>query len=443
MKFDSSSILEKLVSFDTRTGDPNNKPTSECPEYINEALEDCGFHTELLEAEGYWTAFGRHGHGGFKILYLAHFDVVPTADGWDGDPFKLRIKGDRAYGRGSCDDKGNITSMLMMAKQISSVDLPCTMMIAATGDEEIGGRNGAGHLRDFLKRQGLFPDYIVIADGIGQQIIHRRRNGLPTQFKVKQKAASVKGRKETIRFDTETFATDTRHSAYLRPGVDRHAMLAASRYMDMNLESVVADVRGPFLKRNVVPDWVEVDFIHPDDSGEELIYDSALTDLMKSLLPIAYTSFPTRPSDKGTVIWPNVLSRQDDLWTLLCDIRAMTNDAEAVHQSFEKSLEGRLDLFSMKVIPGPGFVDVDPDSRLIRAAKWALEKLGVFYQINEGFGASDSRYFAGQGAELFDFGPIGGNVHGTNEWVSLSSIEENAELYFMIAELLIRDSYPF
>ncbi|MHA2265552.1 MAG: M20/M25/M40 family metallo-hydrolase [Candidatus Thorarchaeota archaeon] len=329
-------------------------------------------------------------------------------------------------------------SMLMLAERVSATDLPCTVMIAATGDEEIGGRNGAGHLREFLRRENLFPDYIVVTDGIGQQIIHRRRNGMPTQFKVKRKEAYMKGQVETIRFNTETFATGTRHSAYLRPGVDRHAMLAASRYMDMNPKSVVVDVRGPFLKSNVVPDWVDVDFVHPDESGDEINYDSALTDLMKSLLAITYTSFPTRPSDKGTVIWPNMLSLQDDLWTLVCDIRAMTNDAEAVHQAFEANLKGRLDVLSMKVSRGVGYVDVDPDSSLIKAARWALEKLGIFYQVNEGFGGSDSRYFAGQDVELFDFGPIGENLHGSNEWVSLSSIEENAELYFMIAELLTK-----
>ncbi|MHA2265553.1 MAG: hypothetical protein ACXAEN_24445 [Candidatus Thorarchaeota archaeon] len=89
MTIDSVSTLEKLVSFDTRTGDPDNKPTSDCPEYINGVLEACGFQTELLESEGYWTAFGKRGRGGLKILYLAHFDVVPVGDGWDSDPFRL------------------------------------------------------------------------------------------------------------------------------------------------------------------------------------------------------------------------------------------------------------------------------------------------------------------------------------------------------------------
>lgn len=441
MTLDPVELLKTLVAFDTRNnGDV--KPTRECPDYITKILSEFGFHSEIIESEGYLTAFARRGHGKFKILFLAHFDVVPFGDRWDTEPLKLKVDGDRAFGRGTSDDKGNIVSLLLLAEKLAESDFPCTIMIAASGDEEIGGRQGAGVLKEYMTKQGLFPDYIVVADGIGQDIIHRRRNILPTIIKVKERLEKIKGRKETVRVETDTYGTNTRHSAYLRFGVDRHSMIAASKYLFLHPQTVVETVRGPFLKGNVVPDWVEMDIIHQDESGKEMSYDAALTDLMRTLLSVSQIAFPTQPSDMGTNICPNVLSKENDLWTLYVDIRSMTNDSEAVKAAFQSSLKDRVDLFSLKVHAGIGYVDCDPDSRLIKAARWALEKEGIPYRILEGFGASDSRYFAGEGADLLDFGPIGDNVHGANEWVSIESLKQNAEVFHTLIEILSRDKSP-
>ncbi|MFW9788823.1 MAG: M20/M25/M40 family metallo-hydrolase [Candidatus Thorarchaeota archaeon] len=437
MTLDPLELLGKLVGFDTRN-DGDTRPTKECPEYINSILSDYGFHTEILESNGYYTTLARRGHGTFKILFLAHFDVVPFGEGWASDPLKLNVDGDRAYGRGTCDDKGNIVTLLLLAEKLAGSDFPCTVMIATSGDEEIGGRQGAGELKEHLKKQGLFPDYVVVADGNGQDIIHRRRNILPTYIKVKEKLETIKGRMETVRVETQTYGSNTRHSAYLRFGVDRHAMIAASKYLDLNPLAVVQSIRGSFLKRNVVPDWVEMDVVHPDESGTEFSYDAGLTNLMRALLPVTRVAFPTLPSDMGTNICPNVLAKENDLWTLLIDIRSMTNDDEAVKASFQAVLKNRVDLFSLQVHAGIGFVDCDPDSLLIRAARWALEKEGIPYRILEGFGASDSRFFAGEGADLFDFGPKGDNVHGANEWVSIKSLRENADVFYTLIDVLVR-----
>jgi acetylornithine deacetylase/succinyl-diaminopimelate desuccinylase-like protein len=297
-------------------------------------------------------------------------------------------------------------------------------------------------LKDWLIKQGLFPNYIVVADGIHQQIIHRRRNILPATIKIKEKQSKVKGTAETIRFETDAYGTDSRHSAYMRPGVDRHAMLTASKYLDQNPEAVVTDVRGGFVKSNVVPGWVEMDVIHPNSSGSELSYDENLTDAMRLLLAISQAAFPTKHSDKGKIISPNLLSKEEDLWTLYFDIRAMTNDGESVKKSIEDAVRGHLELFSLKVVTGVGYVESDPDSHLIKAMRWALEKENVTTKLIEGFGGSDSRYFAGQGSDLFDFGPEGDNLHGANEWVSLSSIRENVEVFHTLLEVLSRDKSP-
>ncbi|TFG14009.1 M20/M25/M40 family metallo-hydrolase [Candidatus Thorarchaeota archaeon] len=433
MAFDVKETLEALVSFETTNTD-EKKSGSECPKYILSRLEDYGFRTELIESEGYYSGLGEFGEGEYSVLFLAHFDVVPVSDNWEYPAFEVTYDSNRAYGRGTCDDKGNIVSLLNMAKMISEGEPSCITMIGVTGDEEIGGRNGAYVLQKKLLHEDRFPDYVIIADGLNQDIINRRRNILPTIFRTKKKKATIMGTRDTLRFETETFGTDTRHSAYLRLGVDRHAMLAASKYMDLHSDLLVTNVRGAFVKSNVVPDWVEMDIIEPTDDGEECEYDGNLTNLMRELLTIASTSFPTRLSDKGTIINPNILEDRRDSWKLHCDIRAMTNDAEEVKESFERNLKDRVNLEELKVHAGMGYVDSDPSSKLIGTARKVLEELSIPYAIVEGFGASDSRYFAGHGSDVFDFGPRGDNLHGPNEWVWLPSLDENARFYHQLVK---------
>ncbi len=430
MTSDAKDLLKQLVAFRTVNDGAEQRPGRECPEYIVQMLADLGFETEILESEGFFTAFGRIGSGEPRILYLAHFDVVPVGDAWDSDPFVLRVEGDIAYGRGTCDNKGNIVSLLLMARRLAKAPLPGTIMIAASGDEEIGGEHGAKYLKQWLQDRGLTPQYVIITDGVGQKIIFRRRNGLFATFRVKQSTAKTRGRMETIRFTTETFGSESRHSAYFRRGVDRHAFLAASKYLLLHPETVVRDVRGAFLKGNIVPEWVELDVVHPDGK-EDIEYDAALTGLVRALLTISNVSFDAGPSRIGTVIWPNLFDRADEHWLIGCDIRTMTNDADAIRAAFQKSLEGVITP-EIRIVSGGGYVNVDVDSQLIRAALRAMKDLPMRAELIEGAGASDSRYFA-RSAQVFDFGPIGANLHGPNEHVSLSSIEENAEFYYRLA----------
>ncbi|TXT57597.1 MAG: Succinyl-diaminopimelate desuccinylase [Candidatus Thorarchaeota archaeon] len=444
MPIDVKTELETLVSYDTTNeASSGKKADPECGHYINQRWAEFGFKTELLESKGYHTAFGIKGNSGPKILFLAHFDVVPPGDGWRTDPFKLHVESDTAYGRGTCDNKGNIVSMILMAQILKQSPIPATIMLSASGDEEIGGSHGAGYLKEYLVDNDMFPDYVVIADGINQVIIHRRRNILPTYIRAEKKILRTKGRKETIRFKTDIFGSESRHSAYQRLGVDRHAMLAASKYLDLQGYSKVSAIRGGFVKSNVIPDWVELDIIHPDSKGEDLEYDATLTGLVHSLLSITAAPYHTEHSDLGTIVSPNLVELDDDTWSFYLDIRAMTNDGDAVQAAFEKALQGKVENASVKVHAGIGYVDSPPDSELIQAAEWALRKENIRYKLIEGYGASDSRYFAGHGADVFDFGPRGGNLHGPNEWVSLESIQENARFFYTLAEGLSREDSPY
>ena len=62
----------------------------------------------------------RRNPGKPRLILYTHADVVPVT-GWDG--FTPKIEGDKLYGRGSSDDKGNIVAMLMMLEKVKGKTL--------------------------------------------------------------------------------------------------------------------------------------------------------------------------------------------------------------------------------------------------------------------------------------------------------------------------------
>ncbi|MDQ4074326.1 MAG: M20/M25/M40 family metallo-hydrolase [Thermoproteota archaeon] len=88
---------------------------------------------------------------GKTILFYNHYDVQPEDPSkmWKDDPFSGRIEGDRIYGRGSSDDKGELITRIKAVEyylQATNWDLPCNVKFIVEGEEEVG----SPHLRDYL-----------------------------------------------------------------------------------------------------------------------------------------------------------------------------------------------------------------------------------------------------------------------------------------------------
>ena len=88
------------------------------------------------------------------IILSGHTDVVPVSKGWSTDPFKAEIKGDKLYGRGSCDMKGFIACTLAYAPIFSKSDLNRDIHFSFTFDEETACK-GAPILIKELKKRGI------------------------------------------------------------------------------------------------------------------------------------------------------------------------------------------------------------------------------------------------------------------------------------------------
>ncbi len=430
---DYISVLRQLIGFPTVNDPPKRiHPTRECPDYLKEILANLGFEAQVLEQNGFFSVLGTYGKGRPVTLLLAHFDVVPIGPGWDTDPFELTIRDGMGFGRGTADDKGNTTALLLSAEEIMQHEIKGTVAFAMTGDEEIGGQNGATVVRAQLEKQKLFPDYLITADGVGMQIVTRRRNTVSVTVSVPQQPEPCQGEIVNQRFTTDYVGRQSRHSAYFQPGVDRHALLSASSYLLHNPDFKISSADGSYVKSNVVPDWFEIEGINPHSSPQEKkICDSNLTRLLQALLPITRIQFPTQLSDYGITFCPNLLYERDDQWEIYFDGRAMTNEAGLIEKALKNVLAEKLSgiPYQSKVRLGKAFMNTPTDSLLVQTAQKVASKLDQKVDPIELGGASDTRHFTDRPVQAIDFGPVGFGVHGSNEHVQLESIPLTARFY--------------
>lgn len=158
-------IAEKLIEFDTTVDTPPGvSPRHEkgCQEYLAGLLSDAGFEVDLWEPsvadyeshpnylEGQsWDrrpnlAARLRGSGDGRSLMLnGHIDTVPAGDpiNWTSDPWVPVIRDGRLYGRGACDMKGGVASMVAAAIAVSRSKCPLTgdLLVTTVTDEEVNG----------------------------------------------------------------------------------------------------------------------------------------------------------------------------------------------------------------------------------------------------------------------------------------------------------------
>ena len=81
------------------------------------------------------------------LMFAGHADTMPIGDPslWTVPPTGGIIKDGRIYGRGACDDKYALASMLFFAKAVKElgIELNNDVFLTAYVDEEFGGGNGA------------------------------------------------------------------------------------------------------------------------------------------------------------------------------------------------------------------------------------------------------------------------------------------------------------
>ncbi|MFA5388263.1 MAG: ArgE/DapE family deacylase [Candidatus Omnitrophota bacterium] len=194
------NLLSRLIEI--RTVNPPGENYEKMAELLEKECKKLGFVTRKYATPGYvLEKFGVKGGskrvslvadlnaGAKKIFHInSHYDVVPATDKWKREPFKATVEGNRVYGRGSEDMKGNIASVLFALRALKErgIKLRVNIQLSFTPDEEIGGRTGLGYL---VERGLVKADYAMSEGYSGHCISIGNKGVLWAEVEIKGKSA--------------------------------------------------------------------------------------------------------------------------------------------------------------------------------------------------------------------------------------------------------------
>ncbi|MBX9731712.1 MAG: acetylornithine deacetylase [Sphingomonas sp.] len=166
----ATAILEQLIAFDTTSRESNLALIS----YVEALLDGLGIASHrVMNAEGtkanVYATLGPMVAGG--VVLSGHTDVVPV-DGqdWTSDPWTLTQRGDRFYGRGTCDMKGFLALALAAAPDILAARLERPVHLAFSYDEEVGCLGAPSMIRE-LVRDLPPPMAVIVGEPTNMEVV--------------------------------------------------------------------------------------------------------------------------------------------------------------------------------------------------------------------------------------------------------------------------------
>ncbi|WP_296761430.1 M20 family metallopeptidase [Sediminimonas sp.] len=242
--------LAELVAYETESQNPDQAP--ELTRYLGEAMTgrlsamgfSCAVHPNPVQDAGPILVAERHeGDDLPTILTYGHGDVIraQTAQWREGlHPFRLVEEGERLYGRGTADNKGqhlvNLAALDAVLRTRGTLGFNCRVVI------ETGEETGSPGLAEFfeLHKKALSADVLIASDG------PRLQPGTPTIFM---------GSRGGITFDlVVTLREGAHHSGNWGGLLSDPAMILAQAL------STITDARGQIR----IPEW------RPDSLTDEV-----------------------------------------------------------------------------------------------------------------------------------------------------------------------------
>lgn len=219
---DTVDILARLVAFPSVVSTPNDGIVG----WIKTYLQDLGIHVTVLpgpegDRSNIFATIGPRDVAGY--ILSGHMDVVPAGEpNWTSEPFALRKKSDRLYGRGTTDMKGFLAAALAAAPELARADLARPIHLAFSYDEEAGCR-GVPHLLAGIKELCAHPQGAIIGEPSRMQAVRAHKGKAAARVTIGGKAG---------------------HSS--RPDLALNAVHAMSKVLNSAVEEAQKLTLGPF-----------------------------------------------------------------------------------------------------------------------------------------------------------------------------------------------------
>lgn len=158
-----------------------------CQSLLASRLTPLGFSAEPLafgEVKNLWL---RRGTQAPLVVLAGHTDVVPPGpeNGWQSPPFCPVIRDGWLYGRGAADMKSSLAAFITAIEAFYAThpEAPGSIALLLTSDEEGPAVNGTTRVVEWLRKQGIRPDYCIVGEPtsvnrVGDTIKNGRRGSL-------------------------------------------------------------------------------------------------------------------------------------------------------------------------------------------------------------------------------------------------------------------------
>ena len=169
---DPVALLTQFVAHASVSTDPTaSAHMIGAREMVVDLLEKLDFECSLVDTPVHPVVIAQRGQhlseGTPHIVIYGHYDVQPAdpIELWKSPPFEAEVRGERIYGRGAADNKGEvITHMCALARVLDkNPELPLRITYLIEGEEEIGSPNFEKVLEahaDLLKS----ADFVLVSD---------------------------------------------------------------------------------------------------------------------------------------------------------------------------------------------------------------------------------------------------------------------------------------
>lgn len=351
-----------------------------CLNLLGARLAAAGFALTPLpfgEVSNLWAVRGDAG----RLFCLAgHTDVVPPGpeSEWRHPPFTPQIENGILYGRGAADMKGALAAMVTAVEAFVAAHPrhPGRIGFLLTSDEEGPARDGTARVVDWLRDQGMIPDWCLVGEPsssttLGDVIRNGRRGSLNGSLRVR----GVQG-----------------HVAYPERA-DNPIHRAAPA-----LAALAAEIwdRG---NAHFPPTSFQISTIA---AGE------GVTNVIPGELRVL---FNFRFSTAVTA----------------AQLQART-EAILDHHGLDYALDWQLS--------GEPFLT--PVGDLVNAAVGAVhDRTGTHTELSTGGGTSDGRFIAPLGTQVVELGLLNASIHKIDEQVAVADLELLSEIYRDMLERLL------
>ncbi len=152
----SSLVSELQTLIQQPSVSAKNEGIEECAQLVKKILEKSGIKSEILRLKNVaplvYGEVKSKKNPNKTLMFYNHYDIQPVEpfDLWDDPPFSGKIKGNKIFGRGSSDDKGELITRIkaVEASLKTTGDVPCNVKFVIEGEEE----TGSAHIDTYLKK---------------------------------------------------------------------------------------------------------------------------------------------------------------------------------------------------------------------------------------------------------------------------------------------------